>query len=205
MKKNLNTVKIQAVADSTYHHGDLRVALVSAAEAILAERGVTGFSLREAARRTGVSPAAPSHHFGDSRGLLTAVAAKGFRKLTDQLNSALQKATKRARLEAVGEAYLEFAKRNPALFTIMWTRDLLDQSDPDYLAAGRAAFNVLERAATGEEIRVATAPHRPSSSVVAAWAMLHGLARLTLDGALDNAGPELASEVIELMPKIAGR
>ena len=86
-----------------------------------------------------VSPAAPSHHFGDSRGLLTAVAAKGFRKLTDQLNSALQKATKQARLEAVGEAYLEFAKRNPALFTMMWTRDLLDQSDPDYLAAARAA------------------------------------------------------------------
>ena len=205
MKKKLNTVKKQSVADSAYHHGDLRAALVSAAEAILAERGVSGFSLREAARRTGVSPAAPSHHFGDSRGLLTAVAAKGFRKLTDQLDSALQKATKQARLEAVGDAYLGFAKRNPALFTIMWTRDLLDQSDPHYLAAGRAAFNVLERAVTGEEIRIATVPQRPSSSVVAAWAMLHGLARLTLDGALDTAGPELASEIMELMPKIARR
>ena len=63
-----------------YHHGDLREKLVAAAEAIILERGVDGFSLREAARRAGVSPAAPAHHFGDTQGLLSEVALRGFRR-----------------------------------------------------------------------------------------------------------------------------
>ena len=78
VKLNLDDDKMTAgkAARSRYHHGDLRAALIEAGAAILAERGIEGFSLRECARRAAVSPAAPAHHFGDSRGLLTAIAAR---------------------------------------------------------------------------------------------------------------------------------
>src|SRR5688572_6721025 len=200
MAQNLNSVKSAASAKrASYHHGNLREALIIGAEEILRERGVTGFSLREAARRAGVSPGAPAHHFGDSRGLLTAVAARGFQRLAEQLKSASQRVQRDARVKAVGNAYLDFARENGALFGIMWMRDLLDQTDCDYLATGRAAFNVLEEAALGQEVPVATAPRVPDASVIAAWAMVHGLARLTLDGALDVVPPETQAQVMELM------
>jgi AcrR family transcriptional regulator len=202
MTTDLNSVKSSSDAGTgkAYHHGHLRAALIEAAEAILNERGPTGFSLREAARRAGVSPAAPAHHFGDTRGLLTAVAARGFERLTDQLATASEKPSSEERLQAVGAAYLQFALANRALFEIMWMRDLIDPSDSGYLAAGRSAFNILERAATGREIPVATEPRLPAAHVIAAWAMVHGLAKLTLDGALDQAPPQLREEVIRLMP-----
>src|SRR5258708_35905784 len=73
---------------TTYHHGDLRRQLIAAAERIIVERGVEGFTLREAARRVGVSPAAPSHHFRDAKGLLTEVALLGFRDFGEALMAA---------------------------------------------------------------------------------------------------------------------
>lgn len=204
MAQNLNSVKSAASAKrASYHHGNLREALIAGAEEILRERGVTGFSLREAARRAGVSPGAPAHHFGDSRGLLTAVAARGFQRLAEQLKLASQRVQRDARVKAVGKAYLDFARENGALFGIMWMRDLLDQTDCDYLATGRAAFNVLEEAALGQEVPVATAPRVPDASVIAAWAMVHGLARLTLDGALDVVPPETQAQVMELMSVVS--
>ena len=81
MIDDLNTVKSKPLEGRAYHHGSLRSALIAAAEAVIAERGLDGFSLRETARRAGVSAAAPAHHFGDARGLLTAVAAQAFADL----------------------------------------------------------------------------------------------------------------------------
>ena len=202
MREHLNTVKSDSGNSRRYHHGDLREALITAAGEILAERGVGGFSLREAARRTGVSPAAPAHHFGDSRGLLTAVAARGFRMLSEALGGASDGAADERRLEALGHAYLKFATANPAIFTIMWMQDLLDQANSDYLAAGRAAFNQFERAATGADLPVATAPQSPDASLIATWSMIHGLARLMIDGALAGAAPNLPDDVVDLMPRL---
>ena len=205
MASELNDVKTEA--RDRYHHGDLRESLIVSAEQILREKGVGGFSLREAARRTGVSPAAPAHHFGDSRGLLTAVAARGFRRLTEKLDSALEGVPIGQRLKALGSAYLEFACENPALFSMMWMRDLVDPDDEEYLSAGRAAFNVFERAATGTDVVPATAPRTPGAALVAAWATMHGLARLKLDGALANVPRQIEDEVLDLMPdpRNAGR
>src|SRR5687768_5541186 len=98
MIQNLNTVKSKAGERRAYHHGDLQAALIAAAEDVLAEKGVSGFSLREAARRAGVSPAAPAHHFKDARGLLTAVAARGFQRLTETLIQAADAAPQSDRL-----------------------------------------------------------------------------------------------------------
>ena len=89
MTEELNSVKTET-PERPYHHGALRAALIEAAEAVIAERGVDGFSLRETARRAGVSPAAPAHHFGDARGLLTALAAEAFRRFGDALAAHLE-------------------------------------------------------------------------------------------------------------------
>jgi AcrR family transcriptional regulator len=204
MKKHLNTVKSAGlVKRGGYHHGDLRNALILAAEEILQERGATGFSLREAARRAGVSPGAPAHHFGDARGLLTAVAARGFKRLEEELSGASTNTPPADRVRAIGAAYLTFALKNGPIFGIMWLRDLLDQTDPEYLKAGRAAFNVFEQAALERNVPVATAPHVPDAPVIAAWAMVHGLARLTLDGALDAVPLDTRGQVLKLMSAVS--
>ena len=202
MDADLNTVKSEAVVRRRYHHGDLQTALIAAAEEVLAEKGVTGFSLREAARRAGVSPAAPAHHFKDARGLLTAVAARGFQRLAESLVQASEAAPPDDRLQRLGSAYIDFAMRNPALFSMMWARELLDIGNPAYLAAGRAAFNVLERVATGRAVPAATAPHVPDPAIIASWSLIHGYARLMLDGALEGIPRSVQREVLDLMPRL---
>lgn len=201
----MNGVKIKAPPrrkpPRRYHHGDLRQALIAAGEEILAERGVEGFSLREAARRAGVSPAAPAHHFGDARGLLTAIAARGFAELAEALLQAEARVKPQERLEAQARAYVDFATRRGALFSLMWRRELIDIADASYLAAGRKAFNVFERAATGRDVPVAEEPRQPAPAVLAAWALVHGYARLALDGALDASTPGLTALVLAFMPR----
>ena len=205
MSRNLNTVKSQAGDRRRYHHGDLGAALIAAADDVLADKGVSGFSLREAARRAGVSPAAPAHHFKDTRGLLTAVAARGFQQLTEKLIQAAETASPDDRLQELGSAYIDFAQQSPALFSIMWNRELLNIQDPAYLSAGRAAFNVLERAATGRAVPVATGPHVPQAAIIAIWSMIHGYARLVLDGALAGVPVAVQREVLDLAPRLSGR
>lgn len=203
----MNAVKIakprRAKPPGQYHHGGLREALIGAGEEILSERGADGFSLREAARRAGVSPAAPAHHFGDARGLLTAIATRGFEDLTNALSKAEQEAAPNSRLAAMAATYVEFALQRSALFTLMWRRQALDIANPDYLAAGRAAFNMFERAATGRDMPVPDAPHSPAPAVLAAWSLIHGYARLALDGAIDASTPGLTQSVLAFMPKPA--
>lgn len=179
MADDLNGVKTAR----GYHHGALRPALLAAAEELIAERGVDGFSLRETARRAGVSPAAPAHHFGDMRGLLTALAAEAFRRFADALAAADAEGGDRVtRIRAQGTAYVRFALENRALFDVMWRKALLDRDDPELLAAGDRAFRLLDQAVRGEavETTVYDASLAPS---IAAWSIVHGFARLALDGA----------------------
>src|ERR1700683_2993238 len=105
---------------ASYHHGDLRDALVLAARTILEKRGLAALSLRAAARAAGVSPAAPYHHFADKKALLDAVAAQGFDALTSAMEKPMAKKTDPdARLDASGIGYVVFALENPALFRLM--------------------------------------------------------------------------------------
>ena len=177
MIDDLNSVK-------TYHHGDLREALIAAAEAVIAERGVEKFSLREAARRAGVSAAAPAHHFGDARGLLTAVAARAFMRFGDALEAADRSGGTRAeRIRAQGLAYVRFALAEGAKFDLIWRYALIDRQDPDYAAAGQRAFGILDQAVRGK----AAAPSKPGDLApapsIATWSLVHGFAQLALDGA----------------------
>src|SRR3982751_4795766 len=109
---------VPSPARDAYHHGALRESLIEAAEAVLAERGVDGFSLREVARRAGVSPAAPAHHFGDARGLLSELALQGFQEFGDDLAAADARGgdDPARRLYEQGLAYVAFAMRRPVRF-----------------------------------------------------------------------------------------
>lgn len=197
MIDDLNSVNF-ATSARGYHHGTLRQALIGAAEQIIVERGLEGFSLREAARRAGVSPAAPRHHFADARGLLTALAAQSFAAFADALAAAIEGVEDRTlALRAMGKAYVRFAIAHPARFDLMWRKALIDDGDPDYEAAARRAFALLDGVARGgaADQPVAGAELAPS---IAAWSMVHGFARLALDGAL-GTGPGAASAAADAL------
>lgn len=154
-----------------YHHGDLRAALLRAAEAEVQERGIEGFSLRSVAKRAGVSHAAPAHHFGDVQGLLTALSAEGFRRFQATLDAREVGATDaRDRAILAGQGYLEFALARPTLFRLIFSSAKPDFSDPDLAAAGDAAYNHLVGLVEDLGGRAA--------DVAALWAMSHGIAAL---------------------------
>lgn len=164
--------------DRSYHHGDLRAALLVAAEVELTEKGVEAFSLRSVAKRAGVSHAAPAHHFGDARGLLTALAVEGFRRFlaTQHAREAKAAPDPRAQLVAAGLGYVDFAQDNPALFRLIFSSDKPDFSDAALCRAGDAAYGHLAaqvQAAGGGEVETA-----------AVWAVAHGLADLLAAGRL---------------------
>jgi len=174
-----------------YHHGALREALIEATEALLAERGAEGFSLREVARRSGVSPAAPAHHFGDAEGLLTAVATLAF----DGLAAALHAGNERggsdpvARLREQGLGYVGFALRYPGRFGLMFrTGPGGARRDEGLERSARAAFSVLEE---GVRLLLRVPPSLPLSppqwqALLATWSVVHGFAHLALAGQFDK-------------------
>ncbi len=165
-----------------YHHGTLRPALLDAAERMLERDGPDQLSLRAIARAAGVSHAAPAHHFGDLRGLLTALAATGFRRFTRSLDDAA--ITPKEPLKALGRAYVRFARMNPSLFLLMFRSNRLNAEDEDLRAAMAEAFATLAEAAeagsppSGET----DARARP----LASWCLAHGFAMLLLDGRLPS-------------------
>ena len=128
-----------------YHHGDLPNALRRAAVDVIDERGLGAFSLREVARRAGVSHTAPAHHFGDVRGLLTSVAAEGFTALRDATDAARTGVDGPVeRLTAIGTAYVELARSHHAHCEVMFRTDVVDPQDPALVEAGMGAYGVLE-------------------------------------------------------------
>ncbi|MDP3264119.1 MAG: TetR/AcrR family transcriptional regulator [Tabrizicola sp.] len=169
--------------DKPYHHGDLRAALLAAAEAELAERGIEAFSLRSVAKRAGVSHAAPAHHFGDAGGLLTALAAEGFRQFlaAQAAREAVAAGDPASQLVAAGLGYVDFAIARPTLFRLLWQSDRPDFTDADLGPAARAAYQHLVD-------QVMAAGGRTTADEAAVWAIAHGLADLLAAGRLRTVG-----------------
>ncbi len=164
-----------------YHHGNLREALIQAAQDLIGAKGPAGFTIAEAARLAGVSPAAPYRHFRDAESLLAEVATKGFLAFHDALAAALARsAADPARAaEAVGRAYLAFARGEPAFYAAMFEARLARDPYPELQAAGDRAFAVLRTLAE----RLAAAAHiqpRPPALMIALhiWSTAHGIASL---------------------------
>jgi AcrR family transcriptional regulator len=171
-----------------YHHGALRQALIDATEGLLAEHGPEAFSLREVARRAGVSPAAPAHHFGDAAGLLTAVASLGFAELTHSLQQgdARGGADARAALREQGVEYVAFALRRPGRFRLMFRQGRL-RDDVELSQHAQASFEVLAtgvRRAFGVRDVAAMKPAH-WHAVTALWSLVHGYAHLAIAGKFD--------------------
>ena len=215
----MNSVKIKSRAPkkarrAAYHHGDLRQKLLDVTEAIILEKGVDGFTLREAARRAGVSPAAPAHHFQDARGLLTAVALLAFQ----EFGAALARADAAAgpdpvrRLHEQGLAYVRFALEHPAQFQLMFRHEKLDAANEELATVAKQSYNVLEgaiRAATGTAPEVEL-PENAYGYLLANWSIVHGFAHLALANQFRDAQgtPLPADTLLPLMfqhlPKLTG-
>ena len=177
-----------------YHHGELRRALIDAALAVIERDGVSALSLRELARRLGVSHAAPAHHFADKAALLVEIAREGFERFGAALAAAAEAAPDDdARLAAVGRAYVDFALAHPATFRVMFGREIAEMSPPPAALAEASgkAYQVLLR---GAETALAQVPpeRRPPVELMAfaAWSTVHGATMLWLDGPLRCGVPE---------------
>ena len=188
-----------------YHHGDLRAALLAAADAELTEAGPDRFTLRGCARRAGVTHSAPATFFPDVAALLSEVAALAFEELTADLIAASKGiGDPLARMIAAGRAYALFAVRRPQHFRLMWVNERLDKSNTHLVAAARACFAVPVDC-------IASLYGHPdpmgdpvlAARVIALWSMIHGAADLLVSGQLDASGlgsrEAIAEVVIPLM------
>jgi len=183
-----------------YHHGELREALLDAAEWLLARRGAESLSLRDVARRAGVSHAAPYHHFSGLAELLAALAERSFAQLGAAMQAGIDAhpGDARAQLVAIAAAYVEFAKLRPARFRLMFGPVLAARPrHPGLQRAADATFAVLLEAATRFD------PAAGPLLALSGWSLAHGVAHLALDGAfaglpLDGPLPD-AGTLVKLM------
>lgn len=183
--------------DKTYHHGNLAADLLQAAERELVLNGIESLSLRAVAKRAGVSHAAPAHHFRGARGLLTALAAKGYERLIEaqEERQSRMESDPESQLLAIGLGYLDFADANPELFRLMFSSGKPDRSDPHFDTAAQAAFGKLVEGV--RKVMNADPLTHPEAmtQVAASWSMVHGLADLMISGRLD--GPLALKEISE--------
>jgi AcrR family transcriptional regulator len=171
----------------SYHHGNLKEVLLEAARKLIEEYGPAGFSLTEAARLAGVSPAAPYRHFRDRDALLAEVAKSGFERFAARLDMAWNNGvpTPLSAFDNLGRAYLAFAREEPASYAVMFEGGLLHPASEEPQPAAERAFDVLQKAAAAL-CRGLPEPERPPLKLMSLhiWAISHGVATLFAQGGL---------------------
>jgi AcrR family transcriptional regulator len=170
----------------TYHHGRLREALIEAAERMIEEEGPEAVTVREAARRAGVSPGAPFRHFATRTALMTAVAERAMGRFLDEIARAEAQVDPNdagARYAALGHAYLRWAMRHPAQFRVLATRSLIDFDGSDSLPRDNDAIRALmQEIVAGGQARGQIRDADPATLELMAKALSYGLARMYVDG-----------------------
>ncbi|WFU49828.1 TetR/AcrR family transcriptional regulator [Sinorhizobium terangae] len=181
-----------------YHHGDLRTALIEAGLALLEHEGPGGVSLRAVARLAGVSQAAPYAHFAGKRDLMSAIAVIGFSRLRDLIAPLASDPAQS--IGDLGVKYIEFAKANPGLYTLMFgSSEYIDSRDAQLSHASRQAFELLVRKA-GRKGSSAVGDPGP----IAAWSLVHGLVTLLMNEKIPAEMNERLPEILRLLePGIA--
>jgi AcrR family transcriptional regulator len=184
-----------------YHHGNLRQALLDSALEVLTVTGVAGFSMREAARRAGVSQSAPKHHFGDARGLLGALATRAYHQLCERLEAVeISGRDVPERVAALAAEYVAFARDNPALFDLMWRLTQFDYNDPELAEQKHRALGALERVVRGTDAAPASDKEPALVQSYAVWSLVHGYTTLALEKAIDEESDDpLASNLLPAM------
>jgi AcrR family transcriptional regulator len=183
--------------DSPYHHGALHDALLEAAERVLERDGLAGLTLRAVAREAGVSHAAPTHHFGDLTGLVSELAAIGFR----QFNAAMQVAdtagpSPMEKAVARAKAYVAYAQAHPGMYGLMFRTERLDMTRPSLHEAATASFAGLAGAigaSRHEHISEEALSLEQGAAIARAWSLVHGFTMLLLDDRL--------SDILRRLPK----
>jgi AcrR family transcriptional regulator len=177
-------------APTPYHHGALREALLAASERVLERDGLQGLTLRAAAREAGVSHAAPTHHFGDLAGLLSELAALGFRRYNAELSDAGSvPGTPVERGMSRAKRYVAYARAHPGMYSLMFRTEKLDMARPALHEAAEAAFAGLAgaiAARTQQPISKQSLTLEQAAEIVRAWSLIHGFTTLLLDGRLTD-------------------
>jgi AcrR family transcriptional regulator len=181
----------------SYHHGDLHGALLTAAETVLERDGLAGLTLRAVAREAGVSHAAPTHHFGDLTGLLSELAAIGFRQFSAAMAAAGKSETHpMMKGLASAKAYVAYAQAHPGLYGLMFRNERIDMTRPSLHEAASASFAGFTRAIDAsrqEEISGEALSLDQAAAIARAWSLVHGFTTLLLDGRL--------ADVLRRLPK----
>jgi AcrR family transcriptional regulator len=186
-----------ASEDTPYHHGALHEALLKAAERVLERDGLAGLTLRAVAREAGVSHAAPTHHFGDLTGLVSELAAIGFRQFNAAMVAAGAAGTSQTD-KAIGraKAYVAYAQANPGMYGLMFRTERLDMSRPSLHEAANASFAGLAGAigaSRHEQISEEALSLDQGAAIARAWSLVHGFTMLLLDDRL--------SDILRRLPK----
>ncbi len=196
---------------TAYHHGDLRNALIDAATGLARDGGPEAIVLRAAARRVGVSPTAAYRHFAGQGDLLHAVKELGQRRLTESMEAAAALAPRESgsraaeeRIRAIGRGYLAFARKEPGLYRVAFCRDPLTVNSLDGAIEpgdedtwGFRSFGILVQALDSLVESGGMAPYRRTGAELTAWATVHGLAMLFLDGPLSQLTEDETDAVAE--------
>jgi AcrR family transcriptional regulator len=202
-----------ALAEETpYHHGALRAALLQAAERVLERDGLAGLTLRAVAREAGVSHAAPTHHFGDLTGLVSELAAIGFRQFNQAMAESCAPDTPfPARGLARAHAYVGYAQAHPGMYGLMFRTERLDYSRASLNEAAQASFGGLAQAIAAsrhEHIEEKALTLEQAAAIARAWSLVHGFTMLLLDGRLEDILERLpdgtdSSMLLDAMLKVA--
>ncbi|MDB5653879.1 MAG: TetR family transcriptional regulator [Tardiphaga sp.] len=193
--RNTTTVKPPAgakakSAQSTYHHGDLHEALLKAAEKLLERDGLQGLTLRAVAREAGVSHAAPTHHFGDLAGLVSELAAIGFRSFNATMIAAAATGTTPVESAlARARAYLAYARTRPGMYRLMFRTERLDMTRPALREAANASFAALATVSGTQhpgDVATDALTMDQAAQIARTWSLVHGFTMLMLDGRLGD-------------------
>lgn len=196
---------------TAYHHGDLRRALVEAGLAIVEQDGIEALSLRNAARKIGVSQAAPYAHFKNKHAILEAIGTVGFNMLSDYMRRFEKKARDLpSTLTAYGVAYVSFAADHPHLFKLMFGAELSQRDSEEFIVTAAKAYEMIvdiSRDLLGED---AADESHVSLHAMFSWSVVHGLANLIVDGKLNEqladagSAAALAEQMLTSRPPIVG-
>ena len=183
-----------------YHHGNLRQALVDAALTLIEEKGPTGFTLSEAAKQAGVTPAAVYRHFEGREDLIAEAARQGYEVFADLMEYAYKKGqpSALASFEATGRAYLAFARKYPGHYVAMFESGISVNRTADLAMLSGRALGVLERAAAELSVHIPVGKRPPAQMVSAhIWAMCHGVVELFERGSPGTKSPFPPEDLLE--------